>query len=287
MNAFWGFLLILVGGVAAVATKRSTATTQPAPAPGPEPTPEPGPTPAPSPTLDLTQLEGMRYFRRREKLSLVVWLVAWWRASGVSEDEIATMLAVAYRESGYNLDALSGPNAPDAAVGDAHSLFQITGDTAAGLGVDVRQLLPWGDPSTGRVSDAEWQRATEYNAWAALRFISQKPRWSRPSTFREATRAKYQGDAYAIARQYFCSWAGGVGRTWESIADTPPNNTPGSLGYIHVTILHKMEVLPYFRRALGLPELRELAGFAVSDVPHAGIPGAALASHRAALPGVA
>ena len=216
------------------------------------------------------------FVRRPTRMTLAAWLVEAWQADGtLSVDEMSTLLAIAYRESGYRLDAISGPDAPDAAVGDAHSLFQITGQTATGLGVDIRQLVPWSQ------TEAEFRRATHANAHAALKFLNQRPRWTRPRTFREAVLSQYAGDPYAVARQYFCSWAGGVGRRWEDIADVPVNNRPGSLGYIHITILHKMEVLNQFRAFLGQPPLGALAGRAITDVEDGAVAGSPLWLHRA------
>jgi hypothetical protein len=240
-----GWLLLLGGGLLLMKSKPAQASSSG----------------ARSTTVDLSLLAELPRFRRWPvRLQRVAWLLERWAETGeLSLDEQAVLLTIAYVESAYNVNAVSGPDAPDAAVGDAHSMFQITGNTAETLGVDLRQLRVYGANPTAE----DFRDAVRANADAAIRFVTFKPARTRPRTWLEWVRTTYPGDEAALAREAIIIWAGGHGRSWDfdlspdrlALKKVAVNPKVGSGGYIHNQLATRFRVWPYFRAALGLPQV--------------------------------
>jgi hypothetical protein len=190
------------------------------------------------------------------KILVISSMVDEWKKDGrLNGDEMAALLAAAYKEGAFNLNAISPDGATDDKYGKAWGTFQFTADTLRGLGLSVEDVSPKKGPD-GKVSSAELERAARGSARAALAFVfKQKPRWAGGRSYLEGVRAMTNRDPFKLAREVFTAWNAGVGRVWADIAKVAPSTTPGGLGYVHVTVSGKLKALPDFRKALGLPAI--------------------------------
>lgn len=187
------------------------------------------------------------------RLQIIRWLLDEWHREGtLRPDEQAALLAVAAKESGFRLRAVSAPGAPDDAGGRAWGLFQFLAITLKGLGFDLEEVRPVLGAG-GVVPERELERASRGSARVAVAFlVKQRPRWAGRRPYLDAIRELHPDDHTALAREIFVAWNAGPGRTWADIARVAKNATPGTLGYVHYTVERKLAVYPTFRRAVGL-----------------------------------
>ena len=210
--------------------------------------------------LDLSAISGLAQFSRHpERLRRVVWLLqVWTQDARLTADDAAVLLTWAYLESGFLLNARSGAGTPDEAVGHSWSMFQISLETAQGLGIDIRELLV--EAVNGVFREEDIERATRANARAALKLVFARHSFTQGEGFLEWLRERYHGEPAQIARALFIRASGGPARGWDyeytenlsPLMQVAPNERPGSGGYIHFQIARRLAVWPLFRRALGL-----------------------------------
>lgn len=222
--------------------------------------PDSQPSPAPIGQLDLSVVEGLSHLRAHpDRLRRIVWLLQVWADDGrLTVDDAAALLTWAYMESGFRLNTRSGANTPDALVGHSWSMFQISLDTAEPAGIDIRELFA--EPQNGIFPEAELERATKANARAALRLCFMRHGFTGHLGFLEWIRERYGSDPARVARALFIRAAGGAARGWDfeftrelrPLVEVPPNDTPGSGGYIHHQLSRRLAIWPRFRAALGL-----------------------------------
>ena len=206
-------------------------------------------------TMDRTVLDGLKLGAKR--IDTIAAMLDQWREDGrLTPDEQAALLAVAYKEGGFNLKARSPDGAPDAKGGHAWGTFQFLATTLKGLGLRIEDVSPQ-KRSDGSIPPAELARAAQGSAKAALAFLfNQKPKWAGGRTYLEAVREMHGGDPFLVAREIFTAWNVGPYKwRWADIERKAPSNRPGDLGYVHYTVSRKLDVLNTFRRALSLPEL--------------------------------
>ncbi len=225
-----------------------------------------GATPAGGVTVDLDLLGQLPIFKRvPRRLARVPMLLDVWQRDGrLTVDEMAVMLCVAYMESGYNLNAVSDPSAPDHAVGDAWGLFQMTAQTCDGYGIDINSLRLWPD-GNGQYTPEAVETATRYSGAAALKLLFPTLQFTGGQPYLPWLRARYGNDPANIARQIFIGWSNGPARGWDysfarsngqllpPLQDVAPNLRVGSGGWTHYQLAKRFRMVGYFQAALGRP----------------------------------
>lgn len=197
--------------------------------------------------ISLEHVDALKLGPRRTAAALAIFDEL--RGSGLlTPYEIACMMAAAYMEGGFNARARSPKDAPDEKAKGAWGTFQHTGDTLATLGMKPTDVTPQKGADGSDPTPAEWDRAARASARAALKLLF-FGRWL------QRIRARTEGDPVLLAREIFTAWNAGQSVPWSKIAGIAPSKKPGSYGYVHYTVAHKLEALPKFLAAMGLPDL--------------------------------
>lgn len=208
----------------------------------------------PKPIQHLPRYKRGRAADRERRLQVTRWLLDELQREGtMTLDEIAVFLDIGYWESGMEPRAVSARGMPDDAVGRSWGVLQLAATTIQWLGFAIEDVSPRRGPD-GSIPPTELERATRQSARLAVAACTRpRPDWADGRTWLEAVRALHRDDVLGAAREFMVRWQAGQGRTWADIARVRPNRRIGSLGWLHYSVPKRIETLPRFRAAIGLP----------------------------------